>query len=73
MPRDVVAITTGGKHEPRWSVDFRVRDADALADRAVRLGAAVVEAPHEQPGFRTAVLADPQGAAFSITRFRFDA
>ncbi|HET8952526.1 MAG TPA: VOC family protein [Solirubrobacteraceae bacterium] len=46
-----------------------MRDADASAERAARLGAAVAEPPHDTSGFRTAVLEDPQGAAFSITQF----
>jgi predicted enzyme related to lactoylglutathione lyase len=72
VPRDTVAIMTtlDGVHtRPEWGVDFRVRDADASADLAVRLGGAILEAPHDMPGFRTALLADPQGAAFSISQF----
>jgi predicted enzyme related to lactoylglutathione lyase len=53
----------------RWSVDFRVRDAVAVARRAVRLGAALLDAPHDVPGLRTATLADPQGRAFTVTQF----
>jgi predicted enzyme related to lactoylglutathione lyase len=72
VPRDTVAIMValdGAHAQAGWSVDFRVRDTDASAERAVRLGAAIVAAPHDASGFRTAVLADPQGAEFSITRF----
>jgi predicted enzyme related to lactoylglutathione lyase len=72
VPRDTVAIMTaldGADARAEWSVDFRVRDADATARLAVRLGGAIVEAPHDVPGFRTALLADPQGAAFSISQF----
>jgi uncharacterized protein len=72
VPRDTVAIMTaveGAHARADWGVDFRVRDTDASAERAVRLGAAIVAAPHDTAGFRTAVLADPQGAEFSITRF----
>ena len=32
--------------------------------------AALLDAPHDVPGFRTAELADPQGAALTITQFR---
>jgi hypothetical protein len=28
-----------------------------------------LDAPHDAPGFRTAALADPQGAAFTVTQF----
>jgi uncharacterized protein len=68
VPRDVTAIMSPG--EPAaWEVDFRVADADATAGRARELGATILEPPHDTPGFRTATLADPQGATFSITRF----
>jgi predicted enzyme related to lactoylglutathione lyase len=51
-----------------WSIDFWVHDADAIADHATRLGGTVVVAPRDTPGFRNAVLADPQGAAFSVSQ-----
>ena len=69
VPRDTVAIMAPGAGAARWSVDFRVDDADAAADRAVGLGAAVLRLPRDVPGFRTAELADPQGAAFTVTQF----
>jgi uncharacterized protein len=72
VPRDTVAIMTpldDARAQAHWSVDFRVDDVDASAERAARLGATVVEAPHATPGFRTALLEDPQRAAFSITEF----
>ena len=69
VPRDTVAIMVHADGLARWSVDFRVRDAVAVARRAVRLGAALLDAPHDVPGFRTAALADPQGAAFTVTQF----
>ena len=53
-------------------VDFRVADTDAIVGRAVGLGAALLHAPHDVPGFRTAELADPQGAAFTVTQFLFE-
>jgi predicted enzyme related to lactoylglutathione lyase len=43
-------------------------DADAIADRAVQLDGEAVVPPYEAPGFREAVLADPQGAAFSVSK-----
>jgi uncharacterized protein len=68
VPRDTVAVMS--EHaRPGWSVDFRVDDADAIARRAVGLGATLEAPPHDVPGFRVAELADPQGAAFTITRF----
>jgi len=44
-----------------WSVNFWIENADGVALEAVRLGGTVVVPPHEMPGFRNAVLADPQG------------
>lgn len=52
---------------PHWSVDFWVSDADATAADASRLGGRVILASHEAPGFRRAILADPFGAAFSVS------
>jgi uncharacterized protein len=70
VPRDVVAVmgppATGAP--ARWNVDFWVEDADATAARAVRLGGTVVVEPHDVPGFRNAVVADPQGAVLSVSR-----
>ena len=53
---------------PHWGVNFWVGDADAIAGRAVRLGGRAVIPPYDAPGFREAVLADPQGAAFSVSK-----
>jgi predicted enzyme related to lactoylglutathione lyase len=54
--------------EPHWSIDFWVNDAGASAEHAARLGGKVIVPPHDTPGFRTAVLADPQGAVFSVSQ-----
>ena len=75
VPRDVVAtIAPMGDQlpedvPPHWSVDFWVDDVDAAADNAARLGGKVIAAPYDIPaaGLRQAVLADPQGATFSVT------
>jgi uncharacterized protein len=53
---------------PHWNVNFRVADADAIAARAVELGGSLVAGPFDTPGFRNAIVADPQGAVFSISR-----
>jgi uncharacterized protein len=45
-----------------------VDDADAIAARAVQLGGKLVVPPYGAPGFREAVLADPQGAVFSVSK-----
>jgi predicted enzyme related to lactoylglutathione lyase len=52
----------------RWEVDFWVKDADAIAGRAAELGGTVVTAPFDTSVGRSAVLADPQGAEFSVSR-----
>ena len=71
VPRDVVAVMVpldDAGAGSRWSVDFWVQDAEATAAHAVELGGRVVLAPHDRPPFRSAVLADPGGAAFSISQ-----
>lgn len=71
MPRNVVAVMAplgDAGARSRWDVDFWVDDADASAARAVELGRSLIAPPHDVPGFRRAVIADPQGAALSISR-----
>jgi predicted enzyme related to lactoylglutathione lyase len=51
----------------QWSVDFWVSDADALAGRAGELGGEIIAPPFDAGPMRQAVLADPAGAAFSVT------
>jgi uncharacterized protein len=52
-----------------WGVTFGVADADAVASRAAELGGKVVVAPFDAPWVRTAVIADPAGAAFTASQF----
>jgi uncharacterized protein len=70
VPRDVVAVMAGsaGDSPPAWGVDFWVHDADATADKARELGGRVDAPPYDIPGFRQAALADPQGAAFTVSQ-----
>jgi predicted enzyme related to lactoylglutathione lyase len=75
VPRDVVGIMTPldrqtqrGSEQSHWSVDFYVDDADATADHAGRLGGTVMIAPTDTPGCRSALVRDPQGAVFSVTK-----
>jgi predicted enzyme related to lactoylglutathione lyase len=75
VPRDVVGVmapipvnANGAGAQPRWSVDFWIDDADAAAARAANLGGTLIVAPYDTPGFRNAVIADPQGAVFSISQ-----
>ncbi|WP_026909425.1 VOC family protein [Patulibacter minatonensis] len=60
-------IGPGDPTPPHWSVCFRVADVDALAVRAVGLGGTVLMGPVDTPGFRSAVLADPQGGVIAVT------
>jgi uncharacterized protein len=52
-----------------WSVTFAVDDADATADKAAELGGQVVVPPFDAPWVRMTVIADPQGAAFTASKF----
>jgi predicted enzyme related to lactoylglutathione lyase len=70
VARDVVAVM-GPMDEPappRWSIDFWIEDADRAAAGARELGGEVLVAPHDRAGFRSAVLSDPSGAVFSVSR-----
>ena len=73
VPRDVVAVMapTGDAAAavpPHWNVNLRVDDADATVQQAAGLGGQVIAPAMDTPGFRNAVLADPQGAVFSISQ-----
>lgn len=69
VPRDVVAVMTPGDGATAWGVDFWVADADATAESADRLGGSVLVAPHDTDiGFRNAILADGEGAVFSVSQ-----
>jgi uncharacterized protein len=74
VPRDVVAVMMPlAPGEPaRWSPDFWIANADAAAARAADRGGAVLAEPSDQPPFRSAVLADPGGAAFSISQLTME-
>ncbi len=52
-----------------WSVTFAVDDADATAETAVKLGGQVLVAPFDAPWVRMTVIADPQGATFTASKF----
>jgi uncharacterized protein len=54
---------------PHWAVTFAVDGTDAAAERAVQIGGTVVVAPFDAGPTRVAVLADPQGATFSISTY----
>jgi hypothetical protein len=69
VSRDVVAgmapAPDGAPAE--WQVDFWVDDTDAAVSTAEEHGGRVVVPAADSPIARTAVLADPQGAAFSVS------
>jgi len=72
VSREVVATMTSqpsgqGDAPAQWRVDFWVSDVDAAAATAAELGGTVVMEPFDMPIGRSAVLADPAGAAFSVT------
>jgi uncharacterized protein len=66
---DFYAELFGWQTENLMPADFPwVADADAAAARAGAMDGAAVMAPHDTPGFRRAVLADPAGAVFSVSK-----
>jgi uncharacterized protein len=69
VSREVVATmgAANGGAAAGWSINFWERDVDASAAKAVELGGSAVAPPFDTPISRMAVLADPQGVAFSIS------
>jgi predicted enzyme related to lactoylglutathione lyase len=69
----VAALTPIADDEPdipaNWSVTFAVDDADATAERAIALGGHVIVSPFDAPWVRMTVIADPQGATFTASKF----
>jgi hypothetical protein len=66
----VVAVVTaidGFVVPPYWSVIFAMRDADTIGEHAVALGGTIAMAPADTPGFRSAVIADPQGRVIAVS------
>ena len=69
VSREVVAVMRGADDAPpHWSADFWVHDVDAAVSAAGELGGRVVAPAFDTPVGRSAVLADPHGVAFSVTR-----
>jgi predicted enzyme related to lactoylglutathione lyase len=67
---DVVAsVRVDPEAAPHWGVTFAVDDADAIAARATELGGRVVVPPFDAPWVRMTVIADPQGAGFTASKF----
>jgi uncharacterized protein len=74
-PRDVVAVMAPTASADataavpaHWNVNFMVDDAAATVERAASLEGTLVAALQDTPGFRSAALADPQGAVFSVSQ-----
>jgi uncharacterized protein len=70
VPRDVVATMGPIGDQPTWMLDFWVHDAGAAAATARQLGGAVLAVPFDAPPFRSAVLADREGTAFSVSALK---
>jgi predicted enzyme related to lactoylglutathione lyase len=75
VSRDVVAgmaplgpdLIAGGVR-PHWRIDFWVDDVDATVATATQFGGHAVVPAYSTPFFRQAVVADPRGAVFSVSR-----
>jgi catechol 2,3-dioxygenase-like lactoylglutathione lyase family enzyme len=52
----------------RMHLDLQVADLPAEVERLTALGATVVEPAHDDEGFLTAILTDPQGNEFCVIR-----
>jgi len=54
---------------PHWGLTFGVDDADAIAAKAAELGGTVIVPPFDAPWVRMTIIADPQGATFTASKF----
>jgi predicted enzyme related to lactoylglutathione lyase len=52
----------------RMHLDLQVTDVHAEVGRLTALGATVLDPPHDDAGFLTVVLADPQGNEFCVIK-----
>ncbi len=69
---DVVAAINSiaeDQGDAHWGVTFAVDDADETAERAAELGGQVLVPPFDAPWVRMTVIADPQGATFTASKF----
>lgn len=70
-------LLVAGAHAPapqeedssRWTVSFRVAEADEAVARARELGGAILVPPMDIPIGRFGIVADPAGAVFTMTAF----
>jgi uncharacterized protein len=66
----VLTAETPTGNTPHWSVTFAVADPDDTADRAAALDGEVIVPPFDASSdVRVAVLGDPYGAAFVVSRY----
>lgn len=63
------AARSGDDVPSHWALTFAVDDPDGIAERAAILGGGVVVPPFDAGPTRVAVLSDPKGAVFSVSRF----
>jgi predicted enzyme related to lactoylglutathione lyase len=54
---------------PHWGVTFAVDDADSIAAKATELGGKVIVPPMDAPWQRMTVIADPQGATLTASKY----
>jgi len=59
---------TAGSAKPHWATYFTVRDVDASAREATRLGAEIVSPLTESGASRSCGIASPQGVVFYLMR-----
>jgi predicted enzyme related to lactoylglutathione lyase len=52
----------------RMHLDLQVADVHKEIERLAAMGATVLDPPHDDEGFLTAILADPQGNEFCVIR-----
>ncbi|MGH2555944.1 MAG: VOC family protein [Actinomycetota bacterium] len=64
----VHAPASGEDDSPRWTVSFRVADADESAERVKQLGGTVLLPPRDIAVARFSIVADPHGSTFTIAR-----
>ncbi|WP_287903428.1 VOC family protein [Arthrobacter sp.] len=72
LPDDVVAVATqtpGASGVPtHWAINVQAADVDDIARRVVELGGSVLMPPTDAPGFRNALIADPQGGVLALSQ-----
>ena len=71
VPRDVVAgmqLAAAEGEPPHWEIDFWVDDVDKTAAHAATVGGTVMVSPQDTGLFRYAMIADPQGAVFTVSK-----